>query len=415
MSNFIKELKITKIRHLENINIKLGNEKKHLILTGKNGSGKTSVLEALNFIFTNLLKEYHDIEIFYENKDKKDIPKSLIRYVNKYKSCYPIFNKKNFYAKVEELDFIYAFFSATRINRTDKPKGINKVIFPKEKTDKLNQKFLQYIVNLKAERSFAKDDNDIEVVNKIDEWFNKFEGILKQIFGDKDLEIKFDRKEYNFIIYKKNREPFDFNGLSAGYSAIIDIVTELILKIETTKSKSFDCEGIILIDEVENHLHVELQKNILSLLTTFFPNIQFIVTTHSPFILQSIENSIVYDLERIEQLSGEKLSKASYNDIIKNYFEVDSEFSQILENEIIKYESLVDKFDKSNTLTIEEEQELLKLDIKLDKYGKTKLKRVLIDEIKEDLNKASSYSTFKRWIVRDNKTLNKEFQQYIGD
>jgi predicted ATP-binding protein involved in virulence len=272
------------------------------------------------------------------------------------------------YISNKNYDFIYSFFSATRINRTDKPQGINKLTFPKEKTEKLNQKFLQYIVNLKAERSFARDDNDMEVVREIDNWFNNFENILKEIFGDDTLQIKFDRKNYNFTIHIKNREPFDFNGLSAGYSAIIDIVTELILKIENTKYKSFNCEGIVLIDEVENHLHVELQKNILPLLTSFFPNIQFLVTTHSPFVLQSIENSIVFDLERKEQLSGETLSKASYVDIVKNYFEVDSQFSQILDNDIKRYKSLVELFEEKN-ITVEEEKELLELDIKLDKIA----------------------------------------------
>ena len=375
MSNFITEIKIKKVRHLENINIVLGSEKKHLILTGKNGSGKTSVLEKLDIFLKEIFRMNGQIEVFYNYKDKlntldKVAFKSLVDIVYKYQFCYPIFNKENFYKSVKnnDLDFIYSSFSATRINETDKPKGINKVTFPKEKTEKLNQKFLQYIVNLKAERSFARDDNDMKVVKEIDSWFNNFEDILKKIFGDSDLTIKFDRRNYNFTIHRRNREPFDFNGLSAGYSAIIDIVTELILKIENTKLKSFNCEGIILIDEIENHLHVELQKNILPLLTSFFPNIQFIVTTHSPFVLQSIENSVVYDLERKEQLSGEKLYQASYSDIVKNYFEVDSQFSEVLESEILKYENFVEKFDNGN-LTIEEEIELLELDIKLDKIA----------------------------------------------
>lgn len=52
---------------------------------------------------------------------------------------------------------------------------------------------------------------------------------------------------------------------------------------------------------------------------------------------------------------------------------------------------------------------------KLDKYQKTKLKRAIREELKEDLDTSSSYSTFKRWIIRDNPSLNQEFQQYIGD
>jgi len=52
---------------------------------------------------------------------------------------------------------------------------------------------------------------------------------------------------------------------------------------------------------------------------------------------------------------------------------------------------------------------------KLDKYSRTKLKRAIAEEIKNDLDNSSSYSTFKRWIIRDNKALTKEFQQYIGE
>ena len=52
---------------------------------------------------------------------------------------------------------------------------------------------------------------------------------------------------------------------------------------------------------------------------------------------------------------------------------------------------------------------------RLEKYEKIKLKRALIENIKKDLNKQSSYSTFKRWIIRDNKKLKNEFEQYIID
>ena len=76
----------------------------------------------------------------------------------------------------------------------------------------------------------------------------------------------------------------------------------------------YNAQGIVLIDELETHLHIELQKKILPFLTEFFPNIQFIVTTHSPYILNSISNAKAYDLEeeleRYAQLcSGKKLTE----------------------------------------------------------------------------------------------------------
>ena len=364
MSDFITDIKIKKVRHLENINIKLGDKKKHLILTGKNGSGKTSVLEELNKFISDIVND-NLIEI-NTNPSKERLFYEIDG--NRY-NLYPnITNIHSLYLKFmknTKIDFIYAFFQAKRETKVKKPQGIAKYDVSKDKTEKLNQNFLQYIVNLKAERSFSRDDEDIEMVKKIDTWFSNFETILRQIFNDDDLYIKFDRKNYNFFIHRNSREPFDFNSLSAGYSSIIDIITELILKIENTESKSFDCEGIVLIDELETHLHVELQKNIFPLLTSFFPKIQFIVTTHSPFVLSSIENSVIYDLERKEITDGNRFVNGSYSQIVKNYFEIDSEFSIQLEEKIKKYEELINIFEAGN-ISLEDEKELLSLDTKLD-------------------------------------------------
>ena len=81
----------------------------------------------------------------------------------------------------------------------------------------------------------------------------------------------------------------------------------------------FSIPGIVLIDEIETHLHLELQKNILHLLTVIFPNIQFIVSTHSPFILNSLENVAIYDLET-KVLVENGLSDIPYSGIVEGYF-----------------------------------------------------------------------------------------------
>ena len=343
---FITNIKIKKVRHLENIKITLGEEKKHLILTGKNGCGKTSVLNELNKYFSTLFNSPNEIKIFYEYKDKlnnlnltRHQHKSIFNKVAKFENCYPVFNLNEAYKLFMESkkDFLYAYFPALRRNETKQVNGINKLTLSGKKTTKLNINFLQYIVNLKAEKSFARDDADTETVIKIDNWFNKFEHMLKKIFSDESLHLVFDRKEYNFTIHRSNREPFDFNSLSSGYSAIIDIISELILKIETTDSKNFDCQGIVLIDELETHLHVDLQKNILSFLTIFFPNIQFIVTTHSPFILSSLPNSVIYDLEK--NFRTEDLTAYSYDALIESYFDSDK-YSQEVKSKLERFEEL---------------------------------------------------------------------------
>ena len=108
------------------------------------------------------------------------------------------------------------------------------------------------------------------------------------------------KKPLNFIFYSMERA-FDFNTLSSGYQAVLDIILDIIMRMQNQTQRSFDFNlpGIVLIDEIETHLHLELQKNIMPFLTTIFPNIQFIVTSHSPFILNSIRNVVIYDLEKI--------------------------------------------------------------------------------------------------------------------
>jgi len=343
MSNYITEIKINKVRHLENLSIKLGDEKKHLILTGKNGSGKTSVLEELDKFFTTILNDYENSNVIFSEEELKSIIDNRFKELSvSFSPTTDIFNQIcNYVFHFKDIQLLYSYFSAKRTtNNMQRPNGIEKIDLSKIKNEKLNQYFLKYIVALKAERSFAKDDSDNETVAKIDSWFNTFEEMLKQIFNDDSLELQFDRRNimsYNFLIKRNNRELFDFTTLSDGYSAIIDIVTELLLKIETTKMKSFDVEGIVLIDEVETHLHVEMQKNIMPLLTSFFPNIQFIVTTHSPFVMSSLSNAIVCDLE--QKIIVEDLSGYSYEEIIESYFDSDK-YSQEVKEKLKQFEEL---------------------------------------------------------------------------
>ena len=122
----------------------------------------------------------------------------------------------------------------------------------------------------------------------------------------------------------------------------------------------FSIPGIVLIDEIETHLHLELQKNILHLLTVIFPNIQFIVSTHSPFILNSLENVAIYDLEtKVFVENG--LSDIPYSGIVEGYFNTES-MSMTLKHKFHRYKELVYKRD----LTDEDFDEISELELYLN-------------------------------------------------
>jgi predicted ATP-binding protein involved in virulence len=116
--------------------------------------------------------------------------------------------------------------------------------------------------------------------------------------------------------------PFSLNEMADGYSALVSIVAELIMRMDTGNAVvDYMRQGIVLIDEIETHLHIELQKKVLPFLTRMFPNVQFIVTTHSPFVVTSIEDAVIFDMEKRERL--ENLSTYSYETIIEAYFDTD--------------------------------------------------------------------------------------------
>ena len=90
------------------------------------------------------------------------------------------------------------------------------------------------------------------------------------------------------------------------------------MESQSDRKFDFSVAGIVLIDEIETHLHLELQRKILDLLTSIFPNIQFILSTHSPFIINSVDNAVIYDLEK-NLLVENGLSDVPYAGIVEGY------------------------------------------------------------------------------------------------
>ena len=365
---FVTELKIKKVRHLENLSIPLSDASpKHLILTGKNGSGKTSVLNEIKAFFqqidgktkTNLKswKKYRskltdkDFYLNYDyrtesNKVFNEI-KEIISDNNRRQSGVELlFNAKNFIGPFFQENFLFAFFEAKRLSDFRQPSGPKKLEIKDHYgiDEKANMEFIQYLINLRYNYLEAKESGKQKIANNINQWLGNFEASLKKIFNDESLKLEIDSKNFKYDIITKNREKFDFRTLSDGFSAIINITTELIMRMEKKHSNIYDAQGLVLIDEIETHLHIDLQKKILPFLTSFFPKIQFIVTTHSPFVLTSLEDAIIYDLESQEPI--EDLSGYSVEAIIEGYFGSDK-YSEALKDKVDEYEQLAKKDELS--------------------------------------------------------------------
>ena len=129
--------------------------------------------------------------------------------------------------------------------------------------------------------------------------------------------------------------------MSDGYAALLEIYSELIMRFETSEGLvDYNQQAIVFIDEIEAHLHVELQKKVLPFLTQMFPNVQFIVSTHSPFVINSLSNSVVYDLEMKERI--ENPSIYSYEAVVEGFLSV-GQYSDEIKNKFNRYRELYSK------------------------------------------------------------------------
>jgi len=125
----------------------------------------------------------------------------------------------------------------------------------------------------------------------------QFINLLAKITGDQNFKIT-EELDGDQFIFEKDGVKIPFDALSDGYRAFVGWVGDLLYHIEKSApsgKRLVDNEGIVLIDEIDLHLHPSWQMKILPLLANALPRIQFIVTTHSPLIVGSIEwQNIIY-------------------------------------------------------------------------------------------------------------------------
>ena len=98
-----------------------------------------------------------------------------------------------------------------------------------------------------------------------------------------------------------------FGTLSAGYRVMIGMIANLayrciVLNPQLGKDAISGTSGIVLIDEIDMHLHPLWQRHIVEDLMRCFPKVQFVATTHSPFIIQSLKSEQVFNLQTMEFL-----------------------------------------------------------------------------------------------------------------
>ena len=193
-----------------------------------------------------------------------------------------------------------------------------------------------------------------------------------KLFSVLDDKINFKTvvaRSFDIMLTTPKGEIF-FEYLSSGYKSCIYIIMGMIKEIEYRNSETPICaedfDGVVLIDEIELHLHPIWQAELVKALKIIFPKAQFILTTHSPSVLQTLEKeeiiALAYDEDRNTCLKELNLGKYglqgwTLEEILKNIMEMPATTSKLYQDTLRKFDQAMDMENREEIL---EQYELLK-------------------------------------------------------
>ena len=321
------EFKLERWRQFQYVDIKLHP---HLtVLTGANGAGKTTILNLLNrhfgwnlqFVSTPRRKRRGLAQflsgLWPETRDRKTEeppPPSLsigeITYSDG--QIAQLFVPENvqeaYEVEIRNQQTVPGMFVPSHRPVSGVYQKVEQIPTELHPREQLFQRYFSELLNFYTPRSrsmlpsfqikqalisLATFGYGSQVVQRNEEAISTFEGfqkvlatVLPESLGFQSFEIRLPE-----VVLRTRSGDFSFDAVSGGVSALIDISWQIFMR------SRIDEKFVVVIDEPENHLHPELQRSVLPSLVKSFPEAQFVVATHNPFIVSSVADSNVYVLD----------------------------------------------------------------------------------------------------------------------
>ncbi len=396
---------MTNFRSYENFEIEF--DEKLNVIVAENGAGKTTILDAIAIGYGAMLTRFPKVK-------GKTFESSDLRHNNE--------NKSSPYMRVELEAYNNIFWDRTQALNKSKAikklipeaRGLNQlyVYIDNIVEAEYEQGYIEYEMPLvmyygtsravlkspMRKRNFKKDFSRYEALTgsieaytnftRLFQWFDAMQIEENQEIKDrrnfdyrlpaleavrKAIEVmlpemtspRIKRSPLRFVIDKidegKNTT-FRVDQLSDGYKTVLAMVMDISARMAEAnphlKENSNNSEALIMIDEVDLHLHPRWQQTILIDLQKAFPNAQFIVTTHSPQVLTTVESStiqIISDFKLYSAPSGTEGAEASR--ILKRVFDVELRPKNSVTTKLNEYLDFVydDKWEDVKALELREE------------------------------------------------------------
>lgn len=384
---FMKVIKLTltNFRGIEKLTINF--DKNMNALTGINGAGKSSVLDALAIGLSHLIAringnanksrkmtEYDilkgktfakielDIEIFDDKMNKQIVSWSIVHNKNaNNKTESSNLTQLNEFVKplirvwAHPIEYNLPLASFYDVNRAtlDIPLRVRETLknLPDEVySDALETggtDFKRFFIWFRNQEDF---ENQQKVKNKnLDFKDIQLESIRKAITHFTGLtEITVERKPKMHMVVKKDKLKLDIKSqLSDGERNMLALIGDMTRRLAILNPQLNEPQhgyGVILIDELDLHLHPRWQREVIKKLPQFYPNCQFIVSTHSPQMLGELKPQSIHLLNHGVLQPIESSLGLSSNHILTTVMGA-NEYNAEFKNKVKKIDNLLDKDD----------------------------------------------------------------------
>ncbi len=293
-----------------------------IFLTGENGYGKTSVLQGIALVLGG--GEEHTYKYFSEQKNLAiDCTIRELHRINVFS-----FGGSSAHSASIDIDpslFIEKLccYGSSRLDmaseNSKQEKSPTKSLF--------DSSVLLQNIEYQISRWYFKQEDFPEYKEK----YKSVTALLIKLLGVSKITV--DKNDVVWY-YEKDKEENAYNALTsnelaAGYRSLISMIGDMILRLFKTQPdihNPADLEGIVIIDELDLHLHPKWQKRLPSLLSDIFPKIQFIASTHSPIPLLGAPKGSVF--LRVNRSAKEGIT-------VERLVEMEKEISNLLPNAIL--------------------------------------------------------------------------------
>ena len=304
------------------------------LIIGNNGAGKTSILEAISVGLGAFLAgidgvqsiHFSSDEIRRENELLGEGSNNIIYKTPTCVECHLILNQEDFYYKrqkksvkssrstIEPRDICKAAAALTQNSRSVLPvisyQGISRI--SDQKRDKWKDVFEDDFSRVVGYTDCLDEASNTKLLTN---WFRRMEQVswqrgkkigeyeavkravetfMNQMMDVDDISVFYDKRTEE-LVYRSQEEELPLRLLSSGFRTLVGMVLDIAYRMAVLnpfllENLVNETPGIVLIDEIDMHLHPQWQWNVVKALKTTFPKVQFVVTTHSPIVIASCKD-----------------------------------------------------------------------------------------------------------------------------